>query len=636
MAGRVEIIERRRLVVGDREFDLAALVPDGGGAAIQELETASGGREFNEAVVLGTPEGVYRFTVARPKGGPLTVEAKPLAPHAEVTRMRVEGTTLHVDGTAEADPDSAYLFARRRGDAMEVVVAAQLDGGRFSASLDLGELVLPGKQTDVWNLRLVAGRRSYRLGTHLDGVANRHDATEYPAAVAGGRRLQPYYTVENNVSVRSTLASEAEEVVPAEPLDEDAKPRLARRLLGPPAVVVHRLALRLAALRRGRTAAPDGRDVRILLLHAWGMGGTVRAAMSLAESLVQSGRSVEVVSVVRRSARPFFPFPDGVEVTVVDDQRKGGGGRLLAKLPSLLVHPDDFAYPWCSLRTDLLLLRRLRAMRGGVVVGTRPSFNLLLAALRPAGTLAIAQEHMNFNAHRRGLARDLKRRYRALDALAVLTEEDRRDYEAAVAPTKVVRLPNAVPPLSGEQARPDSRVAIAAGRLNSQKGFDLLVAAWRPVAAAHPDWQLRIYGRGLQRAALRKQIVELGLSDNVLLMGPTRDLGAALAQGSVFALSSRFEGFGIVVVEAMSKGLAVVSFDCPRGPGEIIDDGRDGVLVPAGDVDALSRALLEVVGDEEQRRALGTAAVESARRYDPATVGAGWAALLDDLAPRIP
>jgi len=245
---------------------------------------------------------------------------------------------------------------------------------------------------------------------------------------------------------------------------------------------------------------------------------------------------------------------------------------------------------------------------------------------------------MNFHAHRRGLARDVKRRYRALDALAVLTEEDRRDYAGALdgAPTRVVRLPNAVPPLSGERARPDRKVAVAAGRLNTQKGFDLLIEAWRPVAAAHPEWQLRIYGRGLQREALRRQILDLGLSDDVLLMGPTRDLGEALSQGSVFVLSSRFEGFGIVVVEAMSKGMAVVSFDCPRGPGEIIADGRDGVLVPAADVDALSRALLGVVEDEERRAALGTAALETARRYDPGTVGAGWAALVDDLAPRIP
>jgi glycosyltransferase involved in cell wall biosynthesis len=630
VASRVEIIERRRLRVGDREIDLATLVPEGGGAATQEIE-ASGGAAVDESVVLGTPAGVYRFNVTRPQGGALTVEAKPHAPHAEVTRLRVDGATLHVEGSFPVEQaDDGFLFARRRrGDAMEVVAPAALDGDRFMASLDLAELVLPGGRRDVWNLRLQIGRRSLRLGTHLDGVANRGEATEYPAAVVGDRRLQPYYTVENNVSVRSTPASAVEEPAPPEPPDEDARPRLARRVLGPPAILLHRLALRLVARRPGRARQSDGRDVRILLLHAWGMGGTVRAAMSLAESLAERGRSVEVVSVVRRSKRPFFPFPDGVEVTAVDDQRKRGG--LLARLPSLLVHPDDFAYPWCSLRTDVLLVRRLRAMRGGVVVGTRPSFNLLLAALRPKGTLAVAQEHMNFHAHRRGLARDLERRYQALDALAVLTEEDRRDYEAALAPTKVVRLPNAVPPLSGERARPESRIAVAAGRLNSQKGFDLLIAAWRPVAAAHPDWQLRIYGRGLQRAALRRQILDLGLSGDVLLMGPTRDLGAALAQGSVFALSSRFEGFGIVVVEAMSKGLAVVSFDCPRGPGEIIEDGRDGVLVPAGDVDALSRALLEVVGDEERRRALGAAALETARRYDPKTVGADWVALLDDL-----
>ena len=303
------------------------------------------------------------------------------------------------------------------------------------------------------------------------------------------------------------------------------------------------------------------------------------------------------------------------------------------------MHPDDFAYPWCSLRTDLLLLRRLRAMRGGVVIGTRPSFNLLASALAPEGTVTVAQEHMNFNAHRRGLARDVRRRYRGLDALAVLTEEDRRDYEARARRRDARR----AAPQRGAAARRRARAAGEQGRRRrgpaelAQKGFDLLIEAWKPVAAAHPDWQLRIYGRG--HAARRRSSARSatpGSPTTSSSWAPRATSATALAQGSVFVLSSRFEGFGIVVVEAMSKGMAVVSFDCPRGPGEIIDDGRDGVLVPDGDVAALSRALLDVVGDEERRRALGAAALESARRYDPAAVGKDWVSLIDELAPRVP
>jgi len=665
--GRVEIIERSRLLVaadgregelalveprsgarhaaplhaGEAVFDLASLAPADGAEARWELETAPDGAAIDDAVVLGTPAGVYRFTVARAGEGPLAVEARPLGPHAEVTRMRVEGAALEVAGTLPEEADGpAFLFARRRGDVMEIVAPAEAGGGRFAASLDLAELALPGEQRDVWNLRLEAGRRSLRLGTHLDGVPNRGEATEYPAAEVGGRRVQPYYTVENNVSVRSAPAGAARAAAPPPPpADEDARPRLARRVLGRPAVLVHRLALRLAAARGGRAATTgDVRDVRILLLHAWGMGGTVRAAMALAAALAPE-RPVEVVSVVRRRDHPFFPFPDGVAVSAVDDQRpgrgaRGLGARVLRRLPSVLVHPEDYAYPWCSLWTDVLLLRRLRALGGGIVVGTRPSFNLLAGALAGPGVLTVAQEHMNFHAHRPALAADIRRRYRGLDALAVLTEDDRRDYGEALAgaETRIARLPNAVPPLGGGTAALERPVVVAAGRLNSQKGFDLLIPAFRAVADAHPGWRLRIYGRGPQRDALRRQIMELGLYDDVLLMGATRALGEALAQGSLFALSSRFEGFGIVVVEAMSKGLPVVSFDCPRGPGEIIADGRDGVLVPPEDVDALARALVALAGDAERRRALGAAALETARRYDPEAIGAQWRALLGELA----
>jgi glycosyltransferase involved in cell wall biosynthesis len=347
---------------------------------------------------------------------------------------------------------------------------------------------------------------------------------------------------------------------------------------------------------------------------------------------------VEIISVHRAHDEPFFPFPDGVRVTVLDDRRAARSRlgllrRLLSRAPSLLMHPDDHMFAHCNAWTDLRLARHLRSLRGGVLITTRPGFNLLAARARPAALATIGQEHMHVGAHLPGITRAMRRHYGGLDALAVLTEGDERDYGELLrgTPTKVVRIPNAVRELAGGEASPDAKVVVAAGRLNRQKGFDLLIRAFAPVAAAHPDWQLRIYGRGVERDALREQILAAGLYEQVFLMGPATQLGEELAKGSVFVLSSRFEGFGLVLVEAMSKGLAVISFDCERGPADIVTDGHDGVLVPDGDVAGLTQALLALIDDPERRARLGAAGRETARRYEPATIGARWLALTDAL-----
>jgi glycosyltransferase involved in cell wall biosynthesis len=355
------------------------------------------------------------------------------------------------------------------------------------------------------------------------------------------------------------------------------------------------------------------------------MGGTIRTCLTLAEHLAKHG-PVEVISIVRSRDEPFFPFPEGVTVTVLDD-RRGGWRR---GLPSLLVHPDDHTFAKLNLRTDIALLRRLRHMRSGVLVTTRPGFNVLAARHAPPGLTVVGQEHMNVASHLPGLTHDIERSYGRLDALAVLTDADRADYARmlANARTTIEQIPNAVPELDGGVADPASPIVVAAGRLTPQKGFDLLIPAFRTVADEHPGWQLRIHGAGPQRPELRRLIADHDLYEHVFLMGPTARLGEALAQGSIFVLSSRFEGFGMVIVEAMSKGLAVVSFDCPRGPSEIIRDGVDGVLVPELDVSALGRAISDLAGDHDRRAALGRAAIEAARRYDREAIGRRWDALL--------
>jgi glycosyltransferase involved in cell wall biosynthesis len=457
----------------------------------------------------------------------------------------------------------------------------------------------------------------------------------YPARRVGPNEIRPYVTKAGTLALRV----EPPRPKPARITPEERRARglRRRRWLRPPALAAHRLAIALARLAvRGGTPEP-GAPVRFLLTHAYGMGGTIRTTLSTAEHLARH-RDVELLSLVRRRTEPFFALPAGVRVRALDDQTAEAGplARLARRLPSLLTHPDDHHFATASLLSDLRLLGALRRMRSGVLITTRPAFNLIAAELAPRGVTTIGQEHMNLPSHAPGLARAMRRRYGRLDALAVLTEDDRADYERLLGDLRIARIPNAVPRLPGPVAGLQEPVAIAAGRLNRQKGFDLLVDAWAPVAEAFPDWRLRIFGGGEERAALRARIEERGLYNEVLLMGPTADLGPELARGSLFVLSSRFEGFGLVIVEAMSKGLPVVSFDCPRGPGEIVEDGRDGVLVPPGDVAALSAALIEVLGDADRRRRMGAAALEKARAYDRDAVGAQWDDLLAALGSRAP
>ena len=408
---------------------------------------------------------------------------------------------------------------------------------------------------------------------------------------------------------------------------------LRRRLLGPLAVAVHRLAIGVVSrLPRPRAERGDG-PVRILLAHAWGMGGTIRTTLTVAGHLAQT-HEVEIVSVLRRRERPFFPFPPGVTVGALDDRR--GRRPLRARLPSLLVHPEDYAYPWCSLWTDVMLVRRLRSLDGGVLIGTRPAFNLLAARLAPRGVIVVGEEHLHFASHRPRLAADIARHYPRLDALAVLTTHDERDYGALLAgsPARVVRIPNPLAPIAGGTSDLEAPVVVAAGRLTPQKGFDLLIDAFARIAPRCPGWSLRIYGSGPERERLSAQIERLSLAGRVTLMGRSKRLGEAMAEGSLFALSSRFEGFGLVLVEAMSKGLPVVSFDCPHGPADIVGDGVDGILVPPQDVDALAAALLELIEDPERRRRYGRAALRKARDFGIEAIGPRWDALLADLAAR--
>ena len=254
----------------------------------------------------------------------------------------------------------------------------------------------------------------------------------------------------------------------------------------------------------------------ILTVSGWGKGGTTRAMLNLAEYL-KGKHEIEIIGLWRIRDEPFFEHPEGVPVHAMEDLRPGhqprGVNALLARIPSVLVHPGDRWSTSFSLLSDIRLVRRLRR-RTGILITTRPALNLLAGLLRPPGLIMIGQEQMHLGAHKPELNAAMPGLYKHLDAFAVLTEGAREDYDRHLnGKVKLVRIPNSAREL-GAPADLDAKRVLAAGRLTRQKGFDWLIPAWAQVEAKHPDWKLRICGEGNWRERLEAQVAELGLQEH--------------------------------------------------------------------------------------------------------------------------
>ncbi|OPG07350.1 glycosyltransferase family 4 protein [Microbispora sp. GKU 823] len=376
--------------------------------------------------------------------------------------------------------------------------------------------------------------------------------------------------------------------------------------------------------------------IRYLLLHAYGMGGTIRTVVNQANAMAALGHEVEIVSVVRRRDEPQFRLHPDVALTTLVDQRTGVqadslGRRVWRRLRGKIVPYGEFAAGYFTERVEKAVIDYVASVDDGVLVTTRPALNLISARRASGNVVRVAQEHMNLGTYPGALREEIVRHYGAFDAIAVLTAGDRREYERALPGTRIVRIPNAVHAVNQVPSRQEHPVVVAAGRLVRQKGFDLLLPAFAQVVKEHPEWRLRVFGTGPRKAALRALIREHGLSAHVTLMGRTNRLDDELARASIYALSSRFEGLPMVMIEAMTHALPIVAFDCPTGPRDVLTDGTDGVLVPCEDVDALAAALNRLIADRDLRLRMGAAAAATAREYAPENVMPQWENLFTEL-----
>jgi len=221
----------------------------------------------------------------------------------------------------------------------------------------------------------------------------------------------------------------------------------------------------------------------------------------------------------------------------------------------------------------------------------------------------------------------LIKQIKGLERFVVLTEEDCCNWPEL---TNKTVIPNFVPDYHGEYADLNSKIAIAVGRYSWEKGFDLLIDSWKIVAQKYPDWTLNIYGVGNYQPFQQLANIK-GLKERVICHPSTRDIYEKYQESSIFVLSSRHEGFGLVLLEAMSVGLPPVSFACPCGPRDIITNKVDGILVENGNVQELADGICFFIEHPEEREKYGKEAILKARQFPQDKIMQKWVNLFESL-----
>ena len=218
-----------------------------------------------------------------------------------------------------------------------------------------------------------------------------------------------------------------------------------------------------------------------------------------------------------------------------------------------------------------------------------------------------------------------------LKAVVLLTKEDAESWKGA---TQTYVIPNSLPFEPEKSSSLQNKQAIAVGRYNHAKGYEYLIEAWKIVNNNHPDWVIDIYGSGELKEQVIKQIEQAGLQKTMLMHEPTDDIMDKYLESSICVVSSRYEGFSMVILEAMACGLPVVSFDCPHGPRNIINNGEDGILVEHLNTQALADKVCYLIEHPEQRKALGEKAKRNIKRFSRDHVMKLWTELFNQLLPQ--
>lgn len=355
-------------------------------------------------------------------------------------------------------------------------------------------------------------------------------------------------------------------------------------------------------------------NITIVLSDITLKGGMERTSCLLANNLYIRGYSVRILSLCKTYDKPCFHILPSIPIFYLSENTYSSSQNLCIRFLFLLKIYRGLSRFW------------RKNNRNDAIISQGFLCSLLLFSLRKVNhKQIIACEHFRYELYNPLIRRFRNFIYSKLGEVVVLTNTDLNKYHRYL--SNVTVIPNMLT-FNGEvKADLSKKKIITVGRLDYQKGYDLLLNSVKGLFKDFPEWSLDIYGDGEWRELLERQIVAYGLSNNVYLKGFVENIAECYTKASIYVMTSRFEGFPMVLLEALSSGLAVISFDFPTGAKELLGT-ENGILVGAEDITALREGLIKLMSSEELRKQYATCGVKSIHSYTPDSICEKWRVLL--------
>ena len=366
------------------------------------------------------------------------------------------------------------------------------------------------------------------------------------------------------------------------------------------------------------------------ILGTFNSGGMERVLANKTNYLAKLGHDISIITTDQKNRKPYFDLHASIkQIDLGINYTENNSSGLLKKI---------FDYPRKQALHKKLLAEKLSEIQPDICVSLFDHEVGLLPDIND-GSKKIVEIHFSrfkrLQYGRKGLwklidkyrsNKDLKT-VQKFDKFVVLTQED-KSYWGDL--PNIVVIPNANSFPVAQRSQLDSKNVIAVGRYDYQKRFEDLVDVWKLVHQEEPDWKLNIFGKGPERENLQNQINKLGLEDTLILKEPVRDIDKQYLSSSMIAMTSRYEGLPMALLEGQASGLPLISYTCKCGPKDIIQEGKNGYLLEEGDKVGMANKILTLIRDPELRDSMGQQAFEMSNNFSEAMVMEKWIQLFND------